>query len=96
MNVLRGGQTCGDPGPPENRHLTPVPLSSGNPNMVRWLRSGLTDAAKTKMFCAVALVGGALVSTWNMRQRRHAEDDAFASLIIASNKTANEELALAA
>lgn len=40
--------------------------------------------------------GGALVSTWEMRQRRHAEDDALASLIIASNKTANQELALAA
>ena len=40
--------------------------------------------------------GGAPVSTWEMRQRRHAEDDALASLIIASNKTANEELALAA
>jgi hypothetical protein len=40
--------------------------------------------------------GGAPVSTWKMRQRRHAEDDALASLIIASNKTANEELALAA
>jgi len=40
--------------------------------------------------------GGAPVSTWGMRQRRHAEDDALASLIIASNKTANQELALAA
>jgi hypothetical protein len=28
--------------------------------------------------------GGAPVSTWGMRQRRHAEDDALASLIIAS------------
>jgi hypothetical protein len=42
------------------------------------------------------LDGGAPVSTWEMRQRRHAEDDALASLIIASNKTANQELALAA
>jgi len=40
--------------------------------------------------------GGAPVSIREMRQRRHAEDDALASLIIASNKTANEELALAA
>jgi hypothetical protein len=44
----------------------------------------------------ILLNGGAPVSTWEMRQRRHAEDDALASLIIASNKTANEELALAA
>ena len=40
--------------------------------------------------------GGVPVSIREMRQRRHAEDDALASLIIASNKTANEELALAA
>jgi len=40
--------------------------------------------------------GGAPVSTWETRQRRHAEDDALASLIFASNKTANDELALAA
>jgi hypothetical protein len=40
--------------------------------------------------------GGALVSTWGMRQRRHAEDDALASLIIASKQKANQELALAA
>jgi hypothetical protein len=40
--------------------------------------------------------GGVPVSIREMRQRRHAEDDALASLIIASNKTANEQLALAA
>ena len=28
------------------------------------------------------VVGGVLVSTWKMRQRRHAEEDALASLII--------------
>jgi len=28
--------------------------------------------------------GGVLVSTWEMRQRRHAEDDPLASLIIGS------------
>ena len=43
-----------------------------------------------------ALAGGVLVSTWEIRQRRHAEDDALASLIIASKQNANEELALAA
>ncbi len=40
--------------------------------------------------------GGVLVSTWKTRQRRHAEDGSWASLIIGPNKTANEELALAA
>jgi hypothetical protein len=40
--------------------------------------------------------GGALVSTWGMRQRRHAEDGSLASLKIEPNKTANQELALAA
>jgi hypothetical protein len=40
--------------------------------------------------------GGALVSTWGMRQRRHAEDGSLASLKIGPNKTANQELALAA
>ena len=29
--------------------------------------------------------GGVLVSTWEIRQRRHAEDDPLASLIIGSN-----------
>ena len=40
--------------------------------------------------------GGALVSTWEMRQRRHAEDGSLASLKIEPNQTANQELALAA
>ena len=29
-----------------------------------------------------SLTGGALVSTWEMRQRRHAEDGSLASLIL--------------
>jgi hypothetical protein len=40
--------------------------------------------------------GGALVSTWGMRQRRHAEDGSLASLKIEPKQTANQELALAA
>ena len=44
----------------------------------------------------VEMEGGVLVSTWEMRQRRHAEDGSLASLNIGPNKTANEELALAA
>jgi hypothetical protein len=40
--------------------------------------------------------GGALVSTWEMRQRRHAEDGSLASLKIEPKQTANQELALAA
>jgi hypothetical protein len=55
----------------------------------------LTARAKRAMM-TMSVSGGALVSTWGTRQRRHAEDDALASLIIASNKTANQELALAA
>jgi len=42
------------------------------------------------------LDGGALVSTWEMRQRRHAEDGSLASLKIEPKQTANQELALAA
>jgi hypothetical protein len=30
--------------------------------------------------------GGVLVSTWKTRQRRHAEDDPLASLIIGSKQ----------
>ena len=40
--------------------------------------------------------GGVLVSTLQVRQRRHAEDGSWASLKIGPNKTANQELALAA
>ena len=43
-----------------------------------------------------AVDGGVLVSTWEMRQWRHAEDGSLASLIIGPKTTANEELALAA
>ena len=50
----------------------------------------------TRTILATFAFGGVLVSTRGIRRRRHAEDDALASLIIASKKTANEELALAA
>ena len=43
-----------------------------------------------------AVAGGVLVSTMKMRQRRHAEDGSWASLIIEPKITANQELALAA
>jgi len=56
----------------------------------------LDRRGKLADYIPAEMEGGAPVSTWEMRQRRHAEDDALASLIIASNKTANEELALAA
>jgi len=45
---------------------------------------------------ASAVDGGVPVSTWEMRQWRHAEDGSLASLIIGLKTTANEELALAA
>jgi len=45
---------------------------------------------------AKAVDGGVPVSTWEMRQLRHAEDGSLASLIIGPKTTANEELALAA
>ena len=45
---------------------------------------------------ADAVDGGVPVSTWEMRQWRHAEDGSLASLIIGPKTTANDELALAA
>ena len=39
-----------------------------------------TNRAKVSL-----LVGGVLVSTWETRQRRHAEDGSLASLIIEPN-----------
>jgi len=54
----------------------------------------LTGAASWRMILLPD--GGALVSTWEMRQRRHAEDGSLASLKIEPNQTANQELALAA
>jgi len=40
--------------------------------------------------------GGVPVSTWGMRQWRHAEDGSLASLIFEPKTTANAEVALAA
>ena len=54
----------------------------------------LTGAAGWRMI--LLLDGCALVSTWEMRQRLHAEDGSLASLKIEPNQTANQELALAA
>jgi hypothetical protein len=56
----------------------------------------LLDLVQIKRENVKVRFGGVPVSIRGMRQRRHAEDDALASLIIASNKTANEQLALAA
>jgi hypothetical protein len=65
--------------------------------IIFWRRAlALDPGAGMGDFQVFCLAGGVLVSTWELRQRRHAEDDALASLIIASKKTANEELALAA
>jgi len=57
--------------------------------------SSLTARTNRAMIFTFAL-GGALVSTWEMRQRRHAEDGSLASLKIEPKQTANQELALAA
>jgi len=56
----------------------------------------LTTRANGAMMITFTFVGGALVSTWEMRQRRHAEDGSLASLKIEPKQTANQELALAA
>ncbi len=59
----------------------PIPRRVGSTRKpVRLLTGGSRPA---KLRCTV--FGGVLVSTWLVRQRRHAEDGSWASLIIGPN-----------
>jgi len=73
-----------------------IQLRPGNFKFRHHARSPSLDLVQIWREYVNVRFGGVPVSIREMRQRRHAEDDALASLIIASNKTANEELALAA
>ena len=69
----------GRAGNPELNQPEPNPKSGGrNPKKELPL---LDLALKRRETSEGRLDGGALVSTWEMRQRRHAEDDPLASLI---------------
>jgi len=72
------------------------PARSGVSAPFMWHADSFLDRVRKSRDDEYVRFGGALVSTWEMRQRRHAEDGSLASLKIEPNKTANQELALAA